>query len=112
MGTYYRGISKRTLTVENEEIAFSNFHGKAPSLFSENTGAWNRFNTRSFNTADAMIGRVHYVMMADSAKDMNELKEVPVAKWNGAGLMHDGYWDNNIVGKLVRHGRKWKIVWY
>lgn len=102
MGIYYRGISKRTKEINGMKFAFATFHGKAPGLFSDYTGPWNRFLTRSTNTAEIMKDEVQYILMDDKLYD-----GVPVAKWNGKAVMSDIYWDDNIIGSFIKVGKSY-----
>lgn len=108
MGTYFRGVSKRTVKVEGIELGLTNFYGKAPSVFDDNArrrGHWDRFCTKASNTAAAVDHK--YVIMSDKLSD-----DVVVAKWKGASVMGDDYWDKMGVGKLVKkpNGR-YTIEW-
>lgn len=101
MGVYYSSISKRTRMVEGVEIAYSNFYGKAPPYYVDNSKSWNSFCTRAFNTARAMKDKVKYVMYGD-AKTLSKYGEAELAEWNGTDLLHDGFWDAKRIGKVKR----------
>ena len=110
MGSYYRMISRRTRTVAGITVAFSNFHGKAPGLFSDSNRAWNTFCTKARTNADLMkAAGIEHVVMAQTITDMAEMAEegVPVARWNGQTKMHDGFWDNNIIGHFRKERNRW-----
>jgi len=111
MGIYYRGISKRVKTVDGANVLFSNFWGKAPGFFAENTGRWDAFLTRSENTA-ADLRECGYIYVTN-AKDNAQLArygEADVAIWSGQATMTDAFWDNNVVGKVKKVGGRWKLV--
>jgi len=111
MGIYYRGISKRYKTVDGTNILFTNFWGKAPGLFCQNTGRWNAFLTRSENTAlDLRESNYTYVMNVKDNAELAECGEASVAVYSGQATMTDGFWDNNIVGKVKKVGGRWKLV--
>jgi hypothetical protein len=49
------------------------------------------------------------VTMAQTAKQVEEFGYSPVAFWNGERLMHDGFWDDNAVGYLVKVEGRYKL---
>ena len=114
MGNYFYSISKRTKTVNGVKIAFSNFYGKLPGLFAQNTAGWERFVTRAETSAiDMADAGIEYVMMC-SPREIATYTSVPVAEWRGRALLDDGFWENNIVGYVHRRGNgryelEWKI---
>lgn len=111
MGIYYRGISKRFKTVDGANILFTNFWGKAPGLFCQNTGRWNAFLTRSENTAlDLRECNYTYVMNVKDNAELAEYGEADVAVYSGQATMTDSFWDNNIVGKVKKVGGRWRLV--
>lgn len=111
MGIYYSGISKRYKTVDGANILFSNFWGKAPGMFCENTGRWDAFLTRSENTAlDLRECNYTYVMHAKDNAELAKYGEADVAVWSGQATMTDGFWDNNVVGKVKKVGGRWKLM--
>lgn len=111
MGIYYSSISKRThKTSDGITFSFSNFYGKDPSMFSKSK-SWNSFATRALNTSAEMKERgIRFVVNAKNITEMNEHGQVSIAKWDGQALLHDGFWDNNIIGHLEKRGRSWVIV--
>ena len=110
MGVYYRSISTRSKTIDGVKIAFTNFYGKAPSVFSDNTSHWDRFCTRASNSAAAVRGQVEYVTTAEPVGSMGKHDEFAVACWSGQSLLDDGFWDNNHVGVIRKVRGRWRLV--
>lgn len=112
MGIYYSGVSRRYKTVDGANILFTNFWGKAPGFFCENTGRWEAFLTRSENTAlDLRENTTYtYVMNVKDNAELAEYGEADVAVYTGQSTMTDGFWDNNIVGKVKKVGGRWRLV--
>ena len=110
MGIYYSSISKRTVTLDGVEFAYSNFHGKQPGMFSDPCPAWERFLTRAENTAYAMKDKVRFVIYCVPGK-LGRTGEHMIARWNGEELLHDGFWDNQYVGKLLKDNGRWHVEW-
>ena len=114
MGNYFYSISRRTKTVNGVDIAFSNFYGKWPGFFAQNTAGWERFVTRAEMSAiDNSDAGIEYVMQC-APREIAKETSVPVAEWRGRALLDDGFWEKNIVGYVHRrgHGRyelEWKI---
>ena len=117
MGIYYSSVSKQTRNIDGVDVAFSNFYGKAPSLFSNGpaVGRWEAFCTRASDAAaDLRYHRpdVKYVVYAKSS-ELAQCSESVIAKWNGQNILDDSFWDNNSVGVVRRKGRgKYEIEWY
>jgi len=111
MGVYYSSISKRTKNIDGIEVAFTNFYGKAPSVFAENTRRWNTFLTRAENTADEMKGKVKYAIAAKDTAEIREYGYCDLYKWSGEYLLHDNFKDKNWCGAVFYIGYgKYEIV--
>jgi len=111
MGIYYRSLSRQVLKTPTGDVHYTNFHGKAPGVFSENRGAWNRFLTRASKTADAFNDAPRFVMMAENGANLREHgNHSPVAYWSGGSTMADNFWDNRIVGHVEKVDGRWTLV--
>lgn len=96
MGIYHRGMGKKTKIINDMEFAFTNFYGKPPSWFDPECNRYNMFMNRSEKNATIHKENIKFVVMGNKMFD-----GVPVAKWNGAYIMDDYYWDNNIIGSFI-----------
>jgi len=112
MGVYYRSPSKRTICATGANVLYSNWYGKPPGIFAERTGKWDAFCTRAENTARELREntRYSYVMMAKDGAELREDGESAVAVWTGQAMLHDGFWDKNIVGKVKKVNGRWTLV--
>lgn len=112
MGVYYRAPSKRVMTANGANILYSNWYGKAPGIFAENTSKWDAFCTRADNTARHLREntRYTYIMMAQDGAELREDGESAVAIYSGQAMLHDGFWDKNIVGKVKKVGGRWQLI--
>ena len=112
MGVYYRAPSKRVMTANGANILYSNWYGKPPGIFAERTGKWDAFCTRAGNTAQWLTENTtySYVMMAQDGAELREDGESAVAVWTGQSMLHDGFWDKNIVGKVKKVNGRWTMV--
>ncbi len=113
MGIYYRGISVRHLRAGEDDILYTNFWGKAPGIFTENTGRWDAFLTRSGKAADKLAGPgwcPSYVAMCNDGAELRKYGEACVAVYNGQATMDDQFWDNNTVGTVKKVEGRWKLV--
>jgi len=109
MGIYYSAISRRTTIIQGVEIAYTNFWGKAPSMFSGPNRFWESFCTRAANTRDLMLEEYPYITLVTDARpgQLARYSEHAVARWHGQCLLDDAFWDTNTVARILRtgHGR-------
>lgn len=104
MGVYHYGISKTVTEIDGVKVAKTNFYGKEPGVFCDDArlkGNWDRFCTKAYNAMNEhRYYGVEYMRYGSNIV-------------NARAMFNDtGDWlGRNIVGKIVKEGRKNVIEW-